>query len=895
MDDYAAFIGIFACNSKGQQRFRVGSGDERPNGILPGTKLTTAVSNPSARGVMRSRNRPLGLLFAAALACLVSPWAARAQQTQPSSDAGIPSETSPTMPAPPSTPAEQAAQQTEPTIKAQTNLLPVLVVVRDAKGHAIPNLRQSDFQLEQDGKPQEITNFAAMRSGGNSRVIAPADLPNGATFDILARQQEQGTLTLRNIALFFDDTHLDSTDLDDAKFFAEKYVSSLPPGDRVAIVTASGTGELDFTSDQSSLRAAIKSLTKTGCPPMAYWEAKAYLTQPRQFDSVKAQFFSDIAACGEFTVSSSDTYFEDHPTPGLDLAWGRVIGASDALIHAYALAVLENADLQATAAFDRLDELVRRMSTLPGERIVTFLSPGFAFPSEESNFADFTDLATRSDVLVNSIQADRTLPRLAQEASKDMSGHGTGPAAIFGSIAGPGESEGRKVLSQLADSTGGTFFPYGGDYAKELSQTSAPPEAYYLLGYSPQNLAADGTYHTLSVSVPGQKYAVQFRHGFYAPMAEENPEEASKAEMSHSLYSVELQNQLPIKFGGQVSQDASGAKKLTVKADVDIAHLALQRISGQNQEELDIAAALFDANGNYLNRKEQLDQTKYDEEALEAAAENGFFMKFDFDVKPGDYMVRIVARNLVDGKVSSDNLRVTVPKGAIPPPTPKQVATAEEDSAYEAFAREPNPEKKIQLGEAFEEKYPKSHRAPGVESDLVPLYYDTGDWRKFEAAAVSAIAKDPDDVPLLSLAGWAIPRHYAEADPNAVARLDESEKYDKHALALVASMKKPRGITDADFDRVKANQAWQAHSGLGVAYFRRVDYADSARELQIAISQEYPQPDPFDLYILGVDLQKLHRDAEAADAFAKCAQSPGNMQAQCKRDAEDITKSPTVK
>lgn len=788
--------------------------------------------------------------------------------------------------APPSTPSDQAAQQSIPTIKAQTNLLPVLVVVRDAKGHAIANLKQGDFHLDQDGKPQQITNFAAMHSGGNTPVGVEG----------MSQVQEEEFFNQRNIALFFDDVHLDVADLDDTKFYAGRYVSSLSPSDHVAIVTSSGTGELDFTNDQSSLRAAIKSLTKigNGCPPMAYWEAKAYLAQPHQFETVKTQFFSDTQACGGFKVAPSDTYFEDHPAPEVETVNGRVVGASDALIRAYALALLENADIQSSTVFDRLDGLIHRMSSLPGERIITLLSSGFAYPGQEPQLVDFTDLATRSNVVVNTIQADLTIHRLAEQViSSPLHSQDTGYAALLGSIAGPGEAEGKKVLAQLADSTGGTFFPYGGDYAKELSQTSAPPEAYYLLAYSPQNLASDGAYHKLSVTIPGQKYEIQARHGFYAPVAaEENPEEAAKAETNRNLYSVAVQDQLPVKFAGQVLQDASGTKQLTVRADVDLAHLALEPISSQNQEDLDIAAALFDANGNYLDRKEQLDQTKYDDEALEAASENGIFMKFDFDVKPGDYIVRMVARNLVDGKISSENLRVTVPKGAIPPPTPKQLATAEEDSAYEAFDREPVPTKKIKLGETFEQKYPKSRHLSVVESDLVPLYYDTNDLTKFYAMAGKAIARDPDNVPLLTLVGWVIPRQYDAKNPHETALLADSEKYEKHALELISSMKKTRAVTAEQLGNAQASESWQAHSGLGIAYFRRGNYTDSAKELQTAVAQESPEPDSFDLYVLGVDLQKLNRGAEAADAFAKCSEIPGEMQAQCKRDAQVASSAP---
>jgi hypothetical protein len=72
-----------------------------------------------------------------------------------------------------------------------------------------------------------------------------------------------------------------------------------------------------------------------------------------------------------------------------------------------------------------------------------------------------------------------------------------------------------------------------------------------------------------------------------------------------------------------------------------------------------------------------------------------------------------------------------------------------------------------------------------------------------------------------------------------------------------------------------------------LVYFRRQQYDDSAKELTQA-TQAAIHPDPTDLYVLGVDLQNLKHNAEAADAFDHCAQSPGGLQAECKRRADAL-------
>lgn len=59
----------------------------------------------------------------------------------------------------------QAAQQDDAqnptaTLKVTTNVVNVYAVVMDKKGHLIPNLNKEDFELTEDGQPQEIKYFS---------------------------------------------------------------------------------------------------------------------------------------------------------------------------------------------------------------------------------------------------------------------------------------------------------------------------------------------------------------------------------------------------------------------------------------------------------------------------------------------------------------------------------------------------------------------------------------------------------------------------------------------------------------------------------------------------------------------------------------------------------------
>ncbi len=57
-------------------------------------------------------------------------------------------------------PEISSQEEASTTFKVKVNLVEVRVVVRDAYGKAVGNLKQEDFQLTDNGKPQIISKFS---------------------------------------------------------------------------------------------------------------------------------------------------------------------------------------------------------------------------------------------------------------------------------------------------------------------------------------------------------------------------------------------------------------------------------------------------------------------------------------------------------------------------------------------------------------------------------------------------------------------------------------------------------------------------------------------------------------------------------------------------------------
>ncbi|MGA8145553.1 MAG: hypothetical protein WB987_16830 [Candidatus Acidiferrales bacterium] len=230
------------------------------------------------------------------------------------------------------------------------------------------------------------------------------------------------------------------------------------------------------------------------------------------------------------------------------------------------------------------------------------------------------------------------------------------------------------------------------------------------------------------------------------------------------------------------------------------------------------------------------------------------------------------------------------PKPAAQQP-PAAPADPEEDKAYKAFTdlKPDATDQQIQIGEQFVQKYPSGPYTEPVYARLVTAFYQKQQYDKMYAAADKAIVLNPDDVTVLTLVGWVIPHQYNPNDIEADRRLEKAANYEKHALDVLPTMPKPANVTDEQFAKAKATATAQAHSGLGLVYFRQQDFANSVAEMQKA-TQTDPTPDQVDLYILGVGLNQLKRYPEAVKVFESCGGMAGPMQDRCKQRGAEAKK-----
>jgi VWFA-related protein len=393
---------------------------------------------------------------------------------------------------------EVPAQNGTFTIESKVDVAVVPVLVRDAHGHAIGDLKKEDFQILDNGKPQMVTGFTIQQRAGLETGTPGAQPSAGLTVT-----PQWAVVPNRFIVFLFDDMHLSAGDLALAQKAGTKMLAgSLTESDMAAVVSISGCTNSGFTRDLAVLQDAIMKLHPQGmyratgseCPNLDYHQADLIANKHNS---------AALEAAIDETFSCS---------PGLGM---RNLAESMAESAATRSVAMGDQDVRVTLL--ALGEYVRRMAALPGSRTLILVSPGFLIlnPESRSEESHIMDTAAQSNVTVSALDA-RGLYTLEIDASERTRGSAQ-TAQLKSEYHRDSMSLSEDVMAELADGTGGTYFHNSNDLEGGFKRLTTAPEYLYLLEFSVKNVKQDGTYHRLKVKVDRSGLNLQARHGYFAP------------------------------------------------------------------------------------------------------------------------------------------------------------------------------------------------------------------------------------------------------------------------------------------------------------------------------------------------------------------------------------------
>ena len=202
------------------------------------------------------------------------------------------------------------------------------------------------------------------------------------------------------------------------------------------------------------------------------------------------------------------------------------------------------------------------MSTLPGQRTLILVSPGFLTLTPEAMTwkTEILDLAARSNVTISALDV-RGL--YTTEIGADERGPDSAAAMQTGNESQSHRAsmaQNEDVMAELADGSGGKYFHNSNDLEKGFQDLATVADYVYVLELSLDHVKSDGRYHPLKVRVDRESLQVQARRGYFAPKLEKHK---SEKEPEKAKDEKELENAGPNVLTGVRANEATAAPPIT--------------------------------------------------------------------------------------------------------------------------------------------------------------------------------------------------------------------------------------------------------------------------------------------------------------------------------------------
>ncbi len=530
-----------------------------------------------------------------------------------------------------------AAQHSVLTLKRQVNLVLVPVVVWNRKGKAVGTLTRDDFRIFDNGKSQPLSSFSLETNPPTRERDASGGLAAGPAETAGAKRPTHF------FAYLFDDIHFRPGNLMVVRQAAKKHIArDMGPDDRAAVYTTSGDVDQEFTGSRAKLDRAVDSVKpeftegRDKCPYMDYYLAEQIIDESA----------SDLTPIWD--AATNDAWnCRFHKAPYLQPEARRM--ALDA-----ARREIEVGDSDARRSLLAIQQVVRRLASMPGSRTLILVSPGFQ-PGDDYLEQDVAiDLATKQNVVINALDGRGLYTGMRQTDNN-------GPSTLTAEQKeDPYERQAlllrSSVMANLTDGTGGKLFRDSNDLAGGFDEIGSPPEFVYMLGFEPQNLKESSRYHHLKVVVANKRHGwmVQARPGYFATKAVGAPAEQLTAELREALFSRNEVRTIPVTVKEKASKQGAGGRKLSVITHIDLSGVHFREKNHKNIDKLILVCGLFDINGNYLQGKRKDLSLHLTGDVLRQMVA-GMNIETSFDVKPGAYLIRVVVRDSGDGLLSTVN------------------------------------------------------------------------------------------------------------------------------------------------------------------------------------------------------------------------------------------------
>lgn len=416
--------------------------------------------------------------------------------------------------------AQQPAQPERPArFETATSAVVVDVVARDRKG-PVTDLTQADFEVYEDGTPQQIATFERRSPDALATVVHGVPSVSGAG------NPAAGPPVV--VALAWDRMTPEARAL--AYKAAQTFLSQRQPTELVGVfVTDQSLRVVEgYTTDATKLKAAVDRAAGSATSQTTR-EGNTMRDTRKPHPSVPVTAGAEFGAT---QTSAAQIPRQSGQTPPADPAEQAVRDALDRMDRSYR-------DLQANvegqASMNALLALVDSLGTLPGRKTVVYFCEGLTVaPAVEAKFRSVIATANRKNVSIYALDAAGLRAHSKQAETKNEL-----DALAASTVAGLERDDSKKwsedlerneqllkmdpsaSLGILTQQTGGILIQNTNALDRGIGQINDDRRNYYALTYVPTNSTMDGTYRKIEVKVKRPGVTLRTRPGYLAVPANE--------------------------------------------------------------------------------------------------------------------------------------------------------------------------------------------------------------------------------------------------------------------------------------------------------------------------------------------------------------------------------------
>ena len=533
-------------------------------------------------------------------------------------------------PAPPSS-ADPAAQQPPVTFRAEVNYVEVDARVLDADGTFIKGLTAKDFQVLEDGKPQQVSVFSV--------VTLPVERAERPLFASRPIEPDVTTnLTGQNGRVYLivlDDLHINAQRSPlvraGARQFIERYVGA---NDLVAVLHTSGRADAsqEFTSNQRLMLAAV-----------------------------------DKFMGRKLRSSTLNRIDEEALTRGMRQQ-GDPIRDIDEQERGY----------QARVMLDSMRQIAQFLTGVSGRRkALVLFSEGIDYDIYDfmnnrdsttiiNSTQDLIAAATRANVAIYGVDP-RGLGGMALEGI-DVQSFPEDQSLGISSTSFQNELRlSQDSLRVLSNETGGFATVNTNDFKTAFQRIVDDNSSYYVLGYYPTNDRRDGRFRKIEVKVPGLPQAqIRARKGYIAARGrapETKPPGPNDAtvELRNVMNSPLPVSEIPMAATAAVFKGPQPNGSVVVSTLIGAPALSLEEKDGVFRNNVELALVATNQSGKVFSGGRNTLDLNMRPDTAKRAMTMGFRVVSSIDLPPGRYTLRIGARESNTKKAGSVSYDLEVP------------------------------------------------------------------------------------------------------------------------------------------------------------------------------------------------------------------------------------------